>query len=169
MDNFFEKLSSYNILNNMLPGSIFCFLLEHVVDFTILRSNLIENLFIFYFGGMIISRIGSLIVEPIAQKTNFVIYSDYPDFVRASKSDPQIEILSETNNTYRTFVSLAFTLAISKLYLYFYNLHEVLQNITPWVVLLILLCIFLASYKKQTKYVLKRVKKVNEMIDGGEL
>ena len=64
IESLLEKLSSYNLLNNLLPGAIFCYLLKTIVNIDI-SNNIVEDLFVYYFIGMIISRIGSIIIEPI--------------------------------------------------------------------------------------------------------
>ena len=63
MEAFFNLLSSYEFFNNLFPGIIFSY-------FFILQENnffknnieLYEKLFIYYFIGLIINRIGSLLL-----------------------------------------------------------------------------------------------------------
>lgn len=62
------KISSYNIFNNLYPGILFCYVLKIVLDINLLSNNWFENLILFYFAGMVISRIGSVIIEPIMKK-----------------------------------------------------------------------------------------------------
>lgn len=86
-----EKISSYNIFNNLLPGVVFCYILNKITRFTIANGDLVENIFMYYFVGMIISRIGSLIVEPILTKAKtkkigpFIKRSNYKDYIVAAK------------------------------------------------------------------------------------
>ena len=63
-----DKISSYNILNYLYPGILFCYLLGILFDRDILSDNWTENLIICYFVGMVLSRIGSVIIEPIMKK-----------------------------------------------------------------------------------------------------
>ncbi|EOR19978.1 hypothetical protein A500_19239 [Clostridium sartagoforme AAU1] len=157
MEKFFEQLTSYNILNNLLPGAIFCYLLKYSMNITLLDSDLIGNLFFYYFCGMVISRVGSVIIEPVLKKVKYVKFAEYKDFVKASKKDSKIEVLSESNNMYRTFIALFTILIITKIY---YNLSQkfiILNSIWKVLILVILLILFLMSYRKQVNYIKKRV------------
>ena len=99
MEKFIEKLSTYNILNNILPGVVFSYLCNRLLGIQLVDSSIVENLFIFYFIGMVISRMGSIIVEPVCKKCKIVQYTQYKDYVNASKKDEKILVLLETNNT----------------------------------------------------------------------
>ena len=66
-----EKISSYNIFNNLFPGIIFCSVLTKATRFCFTSESIIEQLFIWYFTGMIISRIGSVFVESSLKKIKF--------------------------------------------------------------------------------------------------
>ena len=74
------------------------------------------GLFLYYFIGLIISRIGSLILEPFLKLIKFVRFADYEDYVMASKSDPKIDLFSEQNNMYRTLCSLFIMLILFKIF-----------------------------------------------------
>ena len=63
--NLVEKISSYDILNNLFPGIIFCSIVERTTRITFSTGAIWEDLFIYYFAGMIISRIGSIFIEKI--------------------------------------------------------------------------------------------------------
>lgn len=50
MEKLIEKLDSYSILNNLLPGAVFAYLFEYIFEVDIVRDGIVENLFIYYFG-----------------------------------------------------------------------------------------------------------------------
>ena len=106
MEKLIEKLDSYSILNNLLPGAVFAYLFEYIFEVDIVRDGIVENLFIYYFIGMIVSRIGSLAVEPLCKKIKWVKYADYSSYIKASRKDDKIDVLSEVNNSFRTIFSL---------------------------------------------------------------
>ena len=117
MEKILEKLDSYNILNNLLPGIVLNFLLERIIGVKIVEGNIIEDLFVFYFMGMVVSRFGSLVIEPICKKIKWVKYADYGEFVKASRKDEKVNVLSEVNNSYRTVFSVCIVVLIAKVYL----------------------------------------------------
>ncbi len=158
MKEILDKLTSYNLFNYLLPGVIFSVLATEVTEYKFIQENIVVGAFLYYFIGMTISRIGSLMVEPILKKIGYLKFADYKDFISASKKDGKIEVLSEANNTYRTFVSVLFNLILIK----GYNVLEIefswLKACQPIIMPLILLTIFLLAYRKQTNYVTKRIK-----------
>ena len=108
-------------------------------------------------SGLVISRIGSLLVEPALKQLRFVTFADYTDFVAAAKKDQQIEILSEANNTYRTILSALLLVLIAKIYSAIEPSYLVMTTLRPYIIAVGLVALFLFSYRKQTQYVARRV------------
>jgi len=156
MDKLLEKLTSYNLFNYLLPGIIFSVLFEKITNYSIIQKDIMIEVFLAYFIGLIISRVSSIVVEPLLKKIKFVKFADYKDFVLASESDKKIELLSEANNIYRVFISLFFILITIVLYEKF--LQNILVDYTNYIVIVGLLILFLFSYKKQTSYITKRIE-----------
>lgn len=157
MTDLLQKISSYNLFNYLLPGILFSVALEKFGLVTFAHENLLIEAFIFYFIGLSISRFGSLITEPILKKIKFLKFAPYKDFVSASKKDAQIEIFSEANNTYRTLTSMLILLILFKAYSKLELALPTLEAWRLWILLVLLLIMFLYSYKKQTEYISKRI------------
>lgn len=68
MEALITKISEYEIPNNLFPGVICCYLLKTVFNFDLMTDNDLENIFIWYVVGILIGRIGSLLVEPVLKK-----------------------------------------------------------------------------------------------------
>ena len=148
MEKFIEKLSSYNLLNNMLPGVIFCYLIELLFNVNLIKDDVV----------------GSIIVEYVLKKIkignyHFIEFVDHDDFLDASKKDSKIEILSETNNTYRSILGLCVLLFITKLYIIILEKLEFLKNFSVYIIIIAIFVLFVLSYKKQTKYITDSVRK----------
>jgi len=157
MQDFLSKLSSYNLFNNLLPGVIFSVFINELLHIDLLGDDLAKAFFISYFIGLIISRFGSIVMEPVLRKTGFIKFSSYEDFIKASKKDPLIETLSESNNIYRvsisTFVLVLLAIGYENLannWGWFYNYRLVILALS-------VLLLFLFSYRKQTEYINKRI------------
>ncbi len=157
--DFLEKISSYNIFNHLLPGTVFCVIGTHISNISFLQNDLLSGFFIYYLVGVIISRIGSIIVEPTFKLTRFVIFAPYEKYIEASKKDPKIDTLSETNNMYRTLTSLFVCLLTLKLYMFLCNYYPWFSEYREHAVFWVLLLMFSLSYRKQTKYIKSRVEK----------
>jgi hypothetical protein len=103
-----DKLSSYNLFNYLLPGTIFVAAAQRISAHRFENENIVVELFLYYFIGLVISRMGSLTVEPSMKKLKFVKFVTYKEFVSACEKDAKIEVLSEQNNTYRTLSTSGF-------------------------------------------------------------
>ena len=153
-----DKVSSYNIFNYLVPGTLFVFISKSLGTYDLVQENILVGLVLYYFVGMIISRIGSIFIEPFLKKIKFLKFADYKEFVVASKVDSKIELLSEVNNTYRTITSMLLLLLVSKLFIYLKVKYGIIRDVSALIIVITLLLIFLYSYRKQTNYISKRIK-----------
>ncbi len=164
MKELLDKLSSYNIFNYLLPGVVFVVLLSKITQYNLIQENIITGAFFYYFIGLIISRVGSLIIEPILKKKSFVVFADYSKFIKALKIDGKIEILSEVNNMYRTISSLLLLAILFVVYEKVASYFSLPDRFGPIILLFLLFFLFLYSYKKQTSYITKRIE-ANDVSD----
>lgn len=158
MKDLLDEISSYNLFNYLLPGILFVCISKYFTDYNFIQDNDFIGAFLYYFIGMVISRFGSLFVEPILKRISFLKFADYKSFIVASKKDEKIELFSEVNNTYRTITALFIILLLLKIYNHFQVLWNIPINITYLIVFVAILVIFLFSYRKQTNYITKRIK-----------
>src|SRR5579863_3874075 len=158
MNELLTKLSSYNLFNYLQPGVLFAVLASEVTPYYLLRKDLVTGLFLYYFLGMVVSRFGSLVISPVLRGLGFVRFADYKSFVVASKKDPQMEILSEVNNTYRTLSSLFSLLLLLKICAKIEATFPWLREREALLLVVILLIMFLFAYRKQTSFIVKRIK-----------
>lgn len=168
-----DKISSYNIFNNFFPGFVFCYMTKFLTNYKMDTGSAWENLFIYYFWGLIISRIGSVVIEGILlkikitnkdskQKQNYINRASYMEYSRASEKYTFIKILNETNNMYRTMISVFVCVLIIKIYeLLSIYCAKILGDIGMALKILFLvvgIILFIMSYKKQTDYIRERVQ-----------
>lgn len=158
MKDLLDKISSYNLFNYLLPGILFVAISKYVTDYNFIQDNEFVGAFFYYFIGMVISRFGSLFIEPFLKWTAFLKFSDYKDYVAASKKDEKIELFSEVNNTYRTIISLFLLLLVVRTYNHFQDIWDIPDNITILITIVSVLLLFLFSYRKQTSYITKRIE-----------
>ena len=158
MENIIDKLSSYNIFNYLFPGVLFCIIADRYFSIPLVQDSIITGLFLYYFVGLIISRFGSLILEPIMKKLRFVKFSEYSDFVNAAKLDPKIEVLSEANNMYRSVLSVFVLLCFVVLGKSTLENFVGLEPYIKYAVLIVMVVLLGFSYKKQTSYIVKRIE-----------
>lgn len=160
MDELTKKISEYKVFNFLLPGVLFSFGATKLTSFNLLTSDIVVGLFFYYFVGLTISRIGSLIIEPALLGINFIKHSSYKDFLEAVTKDPKIDNLVESANTYRTiaagFIGLSIVYGFDQIPT---NSHDVNIYILTLFFLVLLSVLFLISYRKQVSYVKRRVER----------
>ncbi len=163
-----EKLSQYNILTNILPGTILCIISTFCIGYNLLvTDNWYLQCVIFYFVGIVNNRFGSLVVEPLLKRMNILKFTSYKDYIIAESKDTKVTILSTENNVFRSCVSLCVIAILALIYRVLEDNIEWVNNCNSeykmMVLLILLLVVFILSYRKQTAYVNKRVKKVIEI------
>ncbi len=152
-----KNLSSYNLFTNLLPGVVFCVLASKFFSFDLIQSDIVTGVFFYYFVGVVIGRIGSLIIEPILKSINFISFAKYSDFIDASSKDSKIGVLSETNDMYRSLFGMTLALGSIKLYYVFAEHLKVIGDNSISILLSCLFLLFTWSYQKQTRYIKARV------------
>ena len=118
-------------------------------------------MFVCYFIGLVISRFGSLCIEPLLKALKFVKFAEYKEFITAIKIDPEIKILLEASNMYRTICSMIILLPVLRLYQWIEQSINYLICLRIFVFILLMIVVFLLSYRKQTEYIIKRIKASN--------
>lgn len=161
MSSILEKLSSYQILTNLLPGAFFGLTLKFFFGLAIPTQNIGEDVVVYYFMGLIINRISSLVVEPVLKTLNFIKCAPYPDFAKAAKADSKIDTLSEMNNYTRVLLTCILLFPVIWILQILSSKGTWLSMNWKWCALVFLIVLFLFAYRKQTNYVRKRVEAVN--------
>ncbi|MBP9648633.1 MAG: hypothetical protein KBD91_05160 [Paludibacteraceae bacterium] len=157
MKEIIQKLSTYNIFNYLLPGIIFVAFLKLFTVHNLVFGDIIIDLFVCYFIGLVISRIGSLVIEYLLKKIRIIKFSDYKKYIQASKNDEKIELFSEINNMYRTFISLFLCLLLVIGYDSIRDIFVINKTLESVILFVVLILLFTLSYKKQTDYISKRI------------
>jgi hypothetical protein len=158
VNDLFAKLSSYNLFNNLLPGALYCSACSYLALFTLDSTNLVAMLVTYYFVGLVISRIGSVAIEPLLRKLTWVRHSPYKTFVQASKTDSKIDVLVETDNTYRAMLSLGLCLLGTLVVVWVRGFFPANSTIDYALAFLGLVVLFLLAHKKQASYIRRRVE-----------
>lgn len=156
MSELIDKLSSYNLFNYLLPGTVFVFLVEAMTSHSLVHDNLIVAAFMFYFIGLIISRIGSIFIEPALKIISKHV--TYKDYIKASDEDDMIKILSEQNNVYRTAIAMLLAVFMMLFYDYIALRYPDFTMMFQLIVLALMTLLFVLAYRKQTKYIVMRVE-----------
>lgn len=164
-----KGLSRYEILNNLIPGALLCYILG-LLGYYHVEGNVIVHFFAFYIVGVINSRVSSLVIEEIYKKIRIIKWKPYSSYNKAKQSRPFIATLQETANMYRSFTSVFFISLLAVLYKEVCEKYTWLDNNGYWIVLILIFVIYTLSYRKQVnKYVIKNIEEVeNEQVALGD-
>lgn len=162
MKDLMDKLSSYNLFNYLLPGVVFVVVLKAVTSYDLIQKDLVVGVFFYYFIGLVVSRIGSVLLEPLLKSLRFLKFSEYQRYLDAVARDKTIEILSEANNMYRTFLSLFLCIGTLKVGEKLADFCPSIKGYYVGVGIFLFIILFAFSYKKQTAYINQRVDKYSE-------
>lgn len=168
--NIINKISSYQIFNYLLPGIIFVNGIEYTTSLSFPNEDIVFRFVIYYVSGMILSRIGSMIIGPLCKKYFLVVYSSYENYLKTLKKDKKLDILVKENNTYRTLIATFIAIFLIYVFDHFHWFH--LLNNSPWsmcIYLLLLIILFVCAFRKQTSFIRKRVHHNMNINDIDEL
>lgn len=155
MEELLKKIETYNIINYLLPGVIFGVIFTYLIGINIYDENFIIATVEYYFTGLVLSRIGSVMIKPILKKMNVIYEKDYKQFIKKEKEDEKISLLVREGNQYRTFIATFLTLILVELVNIFMGVKDKYMMIFVFIFLTIL---FTFSYRKQTKLITKRIE-----------
>lgn len=158
MKEFIEKISTYHILNYLLPGVVFYLLADKFLGYSIGNGNIFTEIFIYYFIGLTISRFGSIIIEPLLKKLSVIKFASYSKFLSATKKDSKLEILSEENNMHRSLTATFALLLLLRVWVAIENKVPGLKEYQLIILIVLLFLLFTISYRKQTSYLTSRIE-----------
>jgi len=158
VEKIIDKISAYNIFTNLFPGVIYCLLADKLFGIPLVQQDIVLGLFLYYFAGMVISRISSLVVEPLLTKTKFFKFADYGSYIAASAKDEQIGVLLETSNSYRSVVALLVCVIATGAWSAAFSACPGAQAYEAHLLIALLLVLFVFAYRKQTQFVVARIE-----------
>jgi len=157
MHEVVSKFSSYNLFNYLVPGTILCLLLQAWQLIDLDAIDIAAKLVVFYVVGMVVSRVGSLLLDPMMKSAGLIPRSNYNDYVRAASQDDRIRVLLETSNTYRTMTSACAIRLIAHLLSVALPKAWLEHDLARAIVIAASTALFAFAYIKQNRSVTRRV------------
>ena len=167
MSSFFDKISSYNIFNYLFPGVLYCYALSRWTNFEIRESNVLELFFVYYFTGLIVSRVGSVFIEealkhlPYGKKNSngkrgHFIEMDYGKYLRSE--DTRKQLLNEIRNMYRAALAVVICIGVS-LIIIEKNIKALCFGfgIRGFLIYFAIVILLAFAFRKQNEYINKRI------------
>ena len=159
MSELIEKVSAYDLLNSLIPGGVLVYFMGLLGYFDISNVSIFFLCIFAYVLGVVGSRVGSNVLEPIAIKFK-KIHHDYGAYISAQKSDEKLTALTAISNMYRSLAGSLVVLAL----LFLGSFVPVMYRCELSIVYGVLcFALFYASWLKQERYIAKRIE-----IDKGD-
>ncbi|MBI2109426.1 MAG: hypothetical protein HYT93_04635 [Parcubacteria group bacterium] len=168
MKDLLNKITSYNLFNYLLPGVLFVVALEKFTSYSLIHPDIIIGIFVYYFAGLVVSRFGSLVIEPILKDISFVKSFDGDKLVTLARTDEKINIYTEANNMYRTFIALFVLVLLVRVYELYIPGYPFLSEYGLHILFVLLLIVFLFSYRKQSEQLARKTGKARKSEQKGE-
>lgn len=160
MEKIIEKVSSYNLFTNIIPGYIMLMFNMYWFNFPVL--NIGEQIILAYFIGLTLNRLGSILIGNILLKITKEKGEPYDKYILAADNDKKINLLLQERNTYRTFCALFVTCIIEVLLSITVEMFNISNNILFLLIFIAMTIIYAISYCKYNKYIADRVRIYNK-------
>ena len=162
MEKLIEKLEIYHFINYIIPGAVFISICNTVFGLACVEANVAVAILEYYFTGLVLSRIGSILIKPILKNTKIIKNTEYSNFIKASEKDSKVDVLQREANQYRTYIAMFITLLCIQIYYCIAN-REFSVFIFVFIAFAVL---FVLSYRKQVNFVVgrveERIKEINQ-------
>lgn len=162
LSDFLNKITSYNLFNYLLPGVVFCYLSDSFLSTSFVVNDLFVGAFVYYFTGLLVSRVGSLVLEPALRKIRIISFEPYADFVKASSLDKKIDVLMEAANMYRSLAAVFLGLLLVAAYKRLEEACSFISDHQAFFISSLALLLLSVAYAKQLNYVCSRVRQVRD-------
>lgn len=160
MERLLEKIDSYNLFTNIIPGYLMLIFNMYYLD--LFELNIIEQILIAYFIGLTINRLGSIFTEKILLKFTKEKGESYDKYILASNNDKKINVLLQERNTYRTFCTLFIVCIIELIFIKVINIFNLSEYIVILLVSIVFSIIYAISFCKYNKYIADRIRIYNK-------
>ena len=154
------NISAYDFLTNFLPGLVLVSLCSRILGLPWVQGELVADIGIYFFVGVVVSRLSSLIVEPVLKLSRFVEFGEYTHFLMAEKRDSKIHTMLEVQNFFRALFTAQLCFWFVVAYEAFYNSNQIDRG--PFFLILISTITMLLAYRKQAEYLKKRIQHYNQ-------
>jgi hypothetical protein len=110
--NIIDKLSSYNLFNYLFPGFLFVILLKATTRYFDCLELDFSTVVVIYFLGLVISRVGSLLIEELLMRGSIITKIDTKTLFEKYQNNIKLEIIVEAMNMYRTLAAMSIILSL---------------------------------------------------------
>lgn len=156
IEKLLEKIDSYNIFTNIIPGFLLLIFNEYYFNMSGLKIG--EKIIIAYFIGQTINRIGSIIIGKMLLKISKEHGEKYDRYIKASKKDEKISKLLQERNSFRTICTMLIICLLEIQLSIIITRIKIAKEIIVIIILISLFIIYSISFCKYNKYIADRIR-----------
>ena len=146
-----EKLSTYRFFNFIIPGAVLIGFIKYFHLINIPKTNIWWFLLLSYFCGIVLSRIGSVVVEEPMKSLKIIKKYDVNNYIMKQKENTLVGTMLELANTYRTISALMLIILILTIISFPFECKTFKYLFVEF----LLLILFIYSFYKQYNYFIK--------------
>lgn len=156
MSELLNKISAYDVINIALPGiALVAFNNAFFAGGALAANDFLTAVGVCFVAGVVASRVGSVVVEPIVVALGGLKRGSYAEYLRAVERNGKIEGLRAVSNMYRSLAGAALV-CLAELVLE--PILSQLGDVSLPLCCVALLALFAISWAKQEAYINKRVE-----------
>lgn len=152
METLIKGLGAYDLFVNLIPGVLYYLFAPDWFQQLFTSANGFELLIVCYFFGIVLSRVGSLVIENFLKWRSWILIPDYMSFIKAEEMDEKVSKLERIGSLSSMAIILCLVYTANNLCGY---------SPIGWyktIVFLALAILFVFSFMKQKRYVAERVQ-----------
>ena len=110
MENLLKRITKYDIFVCYIPGCFFIFISKKIFGLDLLMNNIIIDLGLIYFYGILSKYIGRIFRE-VLKYLKFLDYIEYGEYINESYDDTSINIIRNISSL-ETFIGVTILIII---------------------------------------------------------
>ena len=151
IEKILNKISKYDILINYIPGSVFVCCCKYFGIAELLFNNMIVDIPIIYFFGLLSELIGDLPIY-ILRKFKVINYANYDDFIKADKRYNKINIISRKVSMLKAIIGSHILLMI------FIVVKKLNSKVILFIIIIIFIVLEIIRINKEIGFIKARIK-----------
>lgn len=162
MSDLAYLISNTRIVSCLVPGAMMCVFINNYFRVDFLKNDALFNIIIFYAVGVVIGRVGSIVIEPFFKNIGLIEKDNYARFIEAEERNPKLNTIDEICRFYRSLVALMIIIIVGLIVSFFLKMYSLWISFGALIAAILILVLMVFAYRKQSKYTIERINKVLE-------
>ena len=154
-----SKFTRYDWFTTLLPGICCLAIGRRLGLFETVPKSYIETFGFIFFLGLVSSRIGASVIEPISKFKKFNLWGPYADYLNFRLKDEKGADMLVTNaNWFRSLTGMVLLLICITATGFMCDYFGLEPSARQWCLLVALMALFADSYRRQLRFIRGRIE-----------